>query len=186
MMHRFIHVGRAAVAAIAFFTVSTSAGAQTPSKVLVAAGRQNEGTAVFGTITCLNGTPLSDPKGPPCSPGTTRFLMSYTVRTCNFIELSGSAAPLFEDATIKNVVHCNTDGNYYGHCWGHSVITVPKAGGQWEGAWSGKWDMLMNISSWTSTLYGYGGKLEGLQAQIEGASTTPGQPFVVILKVNGR
>jgi hypothetical protein len=184
-MHRFIQIERAAMAALAFFTILAGAGAQTSSKVLVATGAEVETVRVPGTVACIGGTPLADPKGLPCSPGTTRFLMSYTTNTLKFQNLSGPAAALFEGATVNQVSHCNTDGTYYGHCWGHSVMTVPGTGGQWEGPFSGMFDVITNTSSWTSTLYGYGGKLEGLQAQVEGASTAPGQPYVVILKVSG-
>ena len=184
-MQRLVQITRAAVAALTFFTICSSADAQTSSKVLVATGNEVETARVPGTVACIGGTPLADPKGLPCSPGTTRFLMSYTTNTLKFQNLSGSAAVFFEGATVAQVSHCNTDGTYYGHCWGHVVVTVPGAGGQWEGSFSGMFDVLTNTSSWTGSVYGYGGKLEGLQARMEGASTAPGQPYVVILKVSG-
>jgi hypothetical protein len=185
IMHRFVRIERGAIAALALFVIPTGAYAQTSSKVLVATGTEVETSRVFGTIVCIGGQPATDPQGPPCSPGTTRFLMSSTVRTNRFQNLAGSAASLLEGATTTDVTHCNADGTYYGHCWGHSLITVPAAGGQWEGTWSGMFDMLTNTSSWSAILYGFGGKLDGLQLRIEGASTAPGQPQTIILKVNG-
>jgi hypothetical protein len=184
-MHRFVRIEKGAAVALALFVICTGAYPQTSSNVLVATGIEVETSRVYGTIACIGGQPATDPQGPPCSPGTTRFLMSYTVRTNEFRNLAGSAANLIEGGTTSDVTHCNADGTYHGHCWGHSVITVPAAGGQWEGTWSGVFDMLTNTSSWTAILYGSGGKLEGLQLKIEGASTAPGQPQTVILKVNG-
>lgn len=160
--------------------------AQTPSKVLVATGNEIVTSVVSpGTIACIGGKPLSDPQGPPCSPGTTRILVSYRNELHTYQQLSGPAASLFQDGTVNGVLHMNVDANYYGHCWGHFVISVPNAGGQWEGSWSGMIDMLTNTISYTSTGHGYGGKLEGLQMREEGASSGPGQPTVVILRVTG-
>ena len=158
--------------------------AQTPSKVLVATGNEVITSIVSpGTIACLGGSPLTDPQGPPCSPGTARILISSRNELHSYQQLSGPAAPLFQGGTVNGVMHMNVDGTYYGHCWGHFVINVPGAGGQWEGSWSGVIDVLTNTISYTSTGYGYGGKLEGLQMIEEGISIGPGQPTVVILKV---
>ena len=164
--------------------------AQTPSKVLVATGNEVITNIVSpGAIACIGGTPGTDPLGLPCSPGTTRILMSYHNILVNYQQVSGSAASLVQ-GTNNIVVHCNLDGGYYGHCWGHFVWTVPGAGGQWEGSWSGMFDMLTNTTSYSGTGYGSGGKLAGLQIRGEWASTGPGprgpgQSSVFIARISG-
>jgi hypothetical protein len=160
--------------------------AQTPSKVLVATGNEVLTSVVSpGTLACIGGTPTGLwPQFPPCSPGTTRILFSYRNALFNYEQVSGSAASLLQGA-INVVTHCNLDGNGYGHCWGHFVWTVPGAGGQWEGSWTGMFDVLTNNNSYSGTGYGYGGKLEGLQMRCEWAATGPGQPTVVMVKISG-
>jgi hypothetical protein len=110
--------------------------------------------------------------------------MSYRNALFDNQQVAGSAGSLIQ-GTLNVVTHCNMDGNYYGHCWGHFVLTVPGAGGQWEGSWSGMFDQLTNISSYDGTGYGSGGKLEGLRVKIEWASTGPGQPTAFIAKISG-
>lgn len=160
--------------------------AQTSSKVLVATGTEVITSVVSpGTLACIGGTPTGLwPQFPPCSPGTTRILFSYRNALANYLQVSGSAASLIQ-GTTNIVTHCNVDANAYGHCWGHFVLTVPGAGGQWEGSWSGMFDVLTNNSSYSGTAYGYGGKLEGLQMRCEWADTGPGQPTVFIAKISG-
>jgi len=159
--------------------------AQTPSKVLVATGTEVITSVVNpGTLACIGGTPGTNPQGPPCSPGTTRIVFSYRNVLSNYQQVSGSAANLIQ-GTNNIVTHCSLDGIGYGHCWGHFVLTVPGAGGQWEGSWSGMHDELTNTASYSATGYGYGGKLEGLQIRFEWATTGPGQPTVFIAKISG-
>ena len=160
--------------------------AQPPSKVLVATGTEVMTSIVSpGTLACIGGTPTGLwPQFPPCGPGTTRIMFSYRNALFNYQQVSGSAASLV--AGTNNVVtHCNVDANGYGHCWGHFVWTVPGAGGQWEGSWSGMFDVLMNTNSYTLTGHGYGGKLEGLQLRSESVATGPGEPTVFIVKISG-
>jgi hypothetical protein len=165
--------------------------AQTASKVLVATGTDVITSVVSpGTIACIGGTPGTNPQGPPCSPGTTRFLMSYRNALGSHEQVSGSAASLIQ-GTYNIVTHCNMDGNYYGHCWGHFVLTVPGAEGHWEGSWSGVFDIATNNLSYSGTAYGNGGKLEGLQLRIEWAATGPGptgpeQRATFIARVSGK
>jgi hypothetical protein len=160
--------------------------AQPSSKVLVATGHEVIASVISpGALACIGGTPTGLwPQFPPCSPETTRILFSYRNALFNYQQVSGSAASLV--AGTNNVVtHCNVDANGYGHCWGHFVWTVPGAGGQWEGSWSGMFDVLMNISSYTLTGYGHGGKLEGLQLRSESVAPWPGEPTVFIVKISG-
>lgn len=163
---------------------AAAAFAQPQSKVLVATGKEIMVDLLSpGTLACTGGTPTNNPQGPPCSPSTKQILISYRNSVAEYQDVSGSAAALIQG---KNniVAHCNLDGNYYGHCWGHFVMTVPAAGGQWEGTWSGMYDMLTNTVSYTAIGYGSGGKLEGLQMKYEGAYTGPG-PGVFIARVSG-
>jgi len=153
--------------------------AQAPSKVLVATAKEVLTDVVTpGTIVCVGGAPTNNPQGPPCSPGTKQVLISYRNTLAQYQEVTGSAAALIR-GQVNVVVHCNLDGNYYGHCWGHFVWTVPEAGGQWEGTWGGPHDMLTNTVSYSAVGFGSGGKLEGLQLKWEAAYTGPGPGFGV-------
>ena len=157
--------------------------AQPPSKVLVVTGKEVLTDIVsLGNLACVGGAPSNNPQGPPCTPGTTRILFSYRNTLARYDEVTGSAAAMAQGQN-NIVTHCNLDQNYYGHCWGHFVWTIPGSGGQWEGTWNGKMDMATNTVSYSATGYGYGGTLEGLQMKYEAAYTGPG-PGLFIAKVS--
>jgi hypothetical protein len=162
---------------VTMFVACAAATAQGPSKVLVATAKEAiTEIASPGTITCIGGAPSNNPQALPCSPGTKRVLVSYRVSRAAYQEIAGSAADLIK-GQVETVVHCNLDADYYGHCWGHFVWTVPGAGGVWEGVWGGPHDLLTNVVSYTAVGFGVGGKLEGLQLKWEAAYTGPGPGF---------
>jgi len=112
--------------------VPTFAVAQAPSKVLVATAKEVMVDLVSpGTLACIGGIPTNNPQGPPCSPETQQILIAYRVSTTGYQEVTGSAASLI-NGQVMVVTHYRLDSNYYGHCWGHFVWSVPGAGGLWE------------------------------------------------------
>ena len=103
--------------------------AQAPSKVLVATAKEVLTDVVTpGTIVCVGGAPTNNPQGPPCSPGTRQVLISYRNTLAQYQEVTGSAAALIR-GQVNVVVHCNLDGNYYGHCWGHFRVDRSRSRG---------------------------------------------------------
>lgn len=153
--------------------------AQPEPKVLVAVGKEVVVNVLSpGTLHCVGGTPTNNPQGPPCSPGTTRILISNRASVAQYQDVAGSAAALLQGQNTI-VTHCVLDQNYYGHCWGHFAWAIPGAGGQWEGSWGGMFDMLTNSVSYSATGHGNGGKLESLRMQFEAAYTGPGPGFFI-------
>lgn len=153
--------------------------AQPEPKVLVAVGKEVVVNVLDpGTLRCVGGTPTNNPQGPPCSPGTTRILISNRTSVAEYREVTGSSAALLQGQN-SILTHCVLDQNYYGRCWGRFTWSIPGAGGQWEGSWDGIFDILTNTISYSAIGHGNGGTLEGLRMQLEAAYTGPGPGFLI-------
>jgi len=155
--------------------------AQQPPKILVATGQEmSVGVLNPGTLECVNGRPAGSFL--QCSPGTTRISVWNSVGVQGYQDVVGTAAAMFRGRSTV-VMHCNLDGNYYGHCWGTFEMEVAEMGGKWVGAWSGLYDLAANVVSYRASGYGSGGQLELLRFEKE--SVWPGgpQPGTFVFKV---
>jgi hypothetical protein len=161
--------------------------AQQPPKILVATGKEMQGEMLApGTLVCVGGQPTGLPlPNPPCSPGTRRVLMWNVVGVQIYQDVAGTAAAMLRGRSTI-VMHCNLDENYFGHCWGTFQLPVPEMGGQWEGVWSGPWDMATNCTPYRASGFGAGGQLDGLRLDKE--SVWPGgtQSGTFIARVQGK
>jgi hypothetical protein len=137
------------------------------SKVLVAIGHEYASPPSDpGGVTCIGGEPTGNPFF-PCSPGTKRIHTRGRVSSGNtYANLIGNAADMF-DGTNVAVMNCNLDGSYVGHCWGSFEWTIPGKGGVWEGNWSGHFDLVNFVASFSGNAVGAGGELDGLRMKLE-------------------
>jgi hypothetical protein len=133
-----------------------------------------------GTVTCVGGQPSGSPNPfTPCSPGTRQILTRGEIDRGRY-QVTKGPAELFAGVN-EVVVNCDLDANMAGPCWGTFKWAVRSPflgdpGEIWEGFWFGYFDLTSFIASYRATGYGHGGRLEGLQLELQ--CVYPGLPEV--------
>ena len=156
------------------FMCAVALAQTTPSKVLVATGKQVQIALMSpGTWVCEGGQVTVT--GPPfCSPGTKKVSFSYMSSKYSMQDIVGSAVDLLAGENIT-AVHGVFDGSYFGYMWGHFEWTVPGAEGKWQGSFTATADQAKGLLINKAVGYGNGGKLEGLKLEFVQISPGAGQ-----------
>lgn len=158
------------VTSVAAVSLSAAVYTGAADRFQMATGKElNTSVVAPGTVTCLGGEPAAPPM--LCTPGTKQTHLRGQVVTAIYVDLAGEAAALI-DGTNTILANCNLDESLQGPCWGTFRWEISAQGGQWEGAWSGQFDLANMVATYTAVGHGSGGALEGLQIKVDG--TYPG------------
>lgn len=133
------------------------------------------GPPIPGKVTCPGGQVLSEPNGPPCSPGS-----RFHIRDFKFPHILRTGESRLNGSQVVTV-NGNFDGFLgaigpgSGEMWGTAVITVREGdplngrptGEIWEEVWTGSrtvtGDRVQEVID--AVAHGSGGRIEGLQAK---------------------
>lgn len=165
---------RAAIASMVVASISTASA--TNRFQIATAEEVITGLVSPGTVHCIGG----DAADPPmlCTPETKQIHLRNLVQTAQYVALAGEAAALI-DGTNTIVINCNLDASLQGQCWGTSSWAIPLQGGTWEGSWTGHFDLVNRLSSYTAVGRGSGGTLDGLQMTVD-AVNAGGNPTLAV------
>lgn len=155
------------LAAAVAITLVASAGAKDGPNFLTATGIEVMTGIQAGEVKCAGGHPtgLSYPD-PACSPGTNRTLTRGEVDSSILMDVTGTGAAMLQSGSNRVVTNCNLDANLRGPCWGTFELTVPGQG-TWEGSWTGTFDLVNFVASYSAVGHGSGGRIDGFQLKYD-------------------